>query len=99
MLLTVSELDLTERNQPDSGTKTDQMQDMILFSSETTLQKTFSEAPVRKILARKKRYRGSPTELQIIFVLFALNLLWRTSLVLQPDYEAMQESPYVLYRN
>lgn len=99
MLLTVSELDLAEGYQPDSGAKTDQMQDMILFSSEMMLQKTFSEAPVRKISARKKRYRGSPTELQIIFVLFALNLLWKTSLVVQPDYGAMQESPYVLYRN
>lgn len=44
VLLTVSELDLTEWNQPDSGAKTDQMQDMILFSSETMLQRTFSEA-------------------------------------------------------
>lgn len=34
-----SELDLTEQNQTDSSVKTDQIQDMILFSSETMLQR------------------------------------------------------------
>lgn len=55
----------------------------IVFLKHTI---SFSEAPVRKILAGKKRYRSSRTELQSIFVLFALNLLSITSLVEQPDY-------------
>lgn len=60
---------------------------------------SFWEALMRKTLSGKKRWRVSSTQSQIIFALFALDLLARTSHVVPPDYGAKQEILHVLCRN
>lgn len=71
---------------PNSYSRTLAFWSLVVFLKHTV---SFFDAPVWKTLAAKKRYRGSPTDLQIIFELFALNLLW--SLLVQPDYGGYTE--------